>query len=175
MRKSGMTQKLNRSAALGPFVRTGIDAGCVACGEPIISHIGTHGWLGCKGANRVTSANVPFVLVPVPVLSQALSSKPASFVSQPTTQPRKPVAASSLPLGPQVAYVARYPVTHNAIDRLPPHDRKVYGLIAKGRKGGATRGHLLDVMKARQSTGRVDGAVRRLRLRKVITRQPVAA
>jgi hypothetical protein len=66
-------------------------------------------------------------------------------------------------------------VTHNAIARLSPHNRRVYGLIAKARVNGATRRGLLEALDATKSTGRVDGAVRRLRLLKVVTVRPIEA
>lgn len=179
MRKSQVTQ-LTKSKVLGPFVRTGMDGGCLACMESIADHFGSRGeWLGCKGVKAVAH-NVPFILVPV--LMKTVLDKTTTIPQErrsvtPASKPAssRKSAPASLPLGPQVAYVASYPLTHKKINELPPSDRKVYGLIARNRKSGATRGHLLDQLHARQSTGKVDGAVRRLRIRKVITVQPLAA
>jgi hypothetical protein len=72
-----------------------------------------------------------------------------------------------------VRYVARYPLTERAIERLPAPERKVYGLIWRN-KSGATRALLLNALKATKATGRVDGALRRLRLKKLIRVEAVS-
>jgi hypothetical protein len=109
---------------------------------------------------------------PAPGKRRGRPKKAATLPQERRTAPKPtetPLPRPGRALGPQVAYTARYAVTAGAIQRLPPHDRKVYGLIARTRTKGATRAMLLDALNARGQTGRVDGAVRRLRIRKVIT------
>lgn len=85
------------------------------------------------------------------------ASKPATVPARATerrtaaTATPAPARALRAPMGPQVMYTARYKVTDSPISRLPPHDRKVYGLIARTRTKGATRAHLLDALDARQA------------------------
>ncbi len=187
MRES-LTKAVESDAVLGEFVRKGIEAGCFACRKPVSAHFDHRGqWLGCTAAH--VPVDTPFFLtpdrrqmgrrvtpepLPVPHNGQERRHTPApttpkKVVPGATSRPAPSKPAVERVSGPQVVYVARYPVTASPIDRLPTHDRKVYGLIARARKGGATRAALLDHMKAHQHTGRVDGAVRRLRLRHVIS------
>lgn len=194
------TSSLDRSTTLSPFVRAGVDGGCMICLRSIADHVDARGnWLGCKG----TRSDIPLILIPDRRLMASLGqtagrTTPAPFArraddhtthtatkpapkapttrQEPATPPKaahKAVWARTIPTGPQVAYVAKYAVTHKAIANLPTHDRKVYGLVARARTKGATRPQLLDALDARKHTGRVDGAIRRLRLKKVITVQAI--
>jgi hypothetical protein len=184
MKATNGNNRLESSVTLSPFIRTGLDGGCVACFKPVADHVDQRGkWLGCNGAK----INVPLVLVPL------LAMMKAPQIAQLPTVPKGKKIAQAIkaakaqrhtttapvhfvkPSGPQVTYVARYPVTHNAVQRLSPHNRRVYGLIAKARVNGATRRGLLEALDATKSTGRVDGAVRRLRLLKVVTVRPIEA
>jgi hypothetical protein len=185
MKATNGSERLESSVTLSPFIRTGLDGGCVACFKPVTDHVDQRGhWLGCKGAK----INVPLVLVPLLAMMKA-----PEIAALPTIPKGKKIALAIKaakdrrvkaqpapvhyvkPSGPQVTYVARYPLGHNAVQRLSPHNRKVYGLIAKARVNGATRRALLDALNATKSTGRVDGAVRRLRLLKVVTVRPIEA
>ncbi len=178
---------LNQSSTLAPFIRSGIDGGCMACLRPIADHVDSRGqWLGCRG----TREDVPLILIPdrralaAPAPPQAPEPRQERRQTGPTPAPARRQLAQErvsqaparphVATGPQVLYLARYPVTDRAIDRLPPHDRKVYGQIARMRGKGATRAFLLDAIDAQKHTGRVDGAIRRLRLRKVITVRPIS-
>lgn len=73
---------------------------------------------------------------------------------------------------PQVTYAAKFPMRDErvkAIDSL--RDKQVYRLIRTAATGGATRAALLLALGAADHTGIVDGAVRRLRLRGLLTVQ----
>ncbi len=181
MRKS-LTETVSESQTLAPFIRHGLEGPCLECLKPITAHIDARGqWIGCQSKN---APDVPFMLVPArrkTDFTSTLTLKPDGngHDRRVNTPPPTPKAAPkevvkvsvSQPraiTGPQVTYVARFALDNPAIDRLPPHDRKVYGLIARARTNGATRATLLDHLGAHKHTGRVDGAVRRLRLRKVI-------
>lgn len=177
-------------SALASVVRKGVEGWCIMCNQRITAHMDTRGnWLGCSGS--AAPADVPYLLVPdLGQLTAAFRKQLGPIVGMnrrvtdlvqnaPKTHEVAPgttiAARVALPptgqvriSGPQVAYFARYPVTAPQIQRLPPHDRKVYGLIARKRKAGATRKGLMEAMRTKR-TGQVDGAVRRLRLRHVIT------
>lgn len=182
---------VEQSPTLGPFVRRGLEGGCIACRKPISDHVDQRGdWIGCDAPNL--PKNIPFFLIPDRrLMGRRVTPEPKPTNGRPVDERRSQPAPATLPQeprsnggttshptprhtshrglqGPQVTYVARYPVTHPAIGRLPNHDRKVYGLIVRARKSGATRLSLLEALGATKHTGRVDGAVRRLRLRKVI-------
>lgn len=191
---SKVVTRLAQTELFAPLVRSGADGGCLACGHKVADHVDQRGaWLGCPA---VGAPNVPLVLVP----AQGLGAMAGNGANPAQAQPRKeirgkvvvspagkenvaPRAAKAVdagkagvhPTGPQVAYIARYTVDNPAVQRLPNHDRKVYGLIARFKTNGATRKTLLEALKALKHTGRVDGAVRRLRLRHVITVKPLAA
>lgn len=176
--------KLSDSDTLRPFLRNGLDSGCVMCNRPVAAHVDHRGyWIGCPSLTD----NVPMILIPDRRSPQQDTAADTAhhYEPPPPTRPtprqdrqterrapqqhRQAPARRFLPTGPQVLYLARYAVSTPQIDRLPPHDRKVYGLIARMRGKGATRALLLDALDATKATGRVDGAIRRLRLRKVIS------
>ena len=185
------------TSSLAGFVRKGLEGWCVLCLEPVHTHVGHKGaWIGCRAPNapmrafllvpdrrnrrsegndrpatRSATPDMP-VTSPTPARAPKATRQPATLTQGKRLTDRTPLSTprpARAPMGPQVAYTARYPVTSPTIGRIPPHDRKVYGLIARSRAKGATRAQLLDALDARTATGRVDGAVRRLRLRKVIT------
>lgn len=189
------------TSALAPFVRRGIEGGCIACRQPISDHLDHRGqWIGCQAEGLPD--DVPFLLIPDRRIFNDRRLSPAPEAGTPTPppdgdrrkQPAPPVQApprrvqatprtltppplpkpvQRAPSGSQVVYVARVGVTARPVQELPPHDRKVFGLIVR-RKLGATRAQLLADLHTK-STGKVDGAVRRLRLRNVIKVRPVQA
>lgn len=71
----------------------------------------------------------------------------------------------------RVQYVVVTPPPARKITALPAHDLAVYKQIA--RRKGTTRAQLLTALGAEARTGVVDGAVRRLRLKRVISVAPV--
>jgi hypothetical protein len=179
-------------SVLSPYIRAGIDGGCALCLRPIAFHVDQRGtWLGCMG----TQADVPLILIPDRRVTPTIANPPpidttptARTASQSARTPArtrtvdKPAPAPAkrgrpagvaIASGPQVSYVARYAVAHAAVQRLPNHDRKVYGLIARMKTKGATRPYLLQTLNATKSTGKVDGAVRRLRLKSLIKVVPI--
>jgi hypothetical protein len=69
--------------------------------------------------------------------------------------------------------VAKAPLSAPRVKKLTDRDREVYRLIAR-KKAGQGRKDLLKELHTRR-TGVVDGAVRRLRLKKLITVASIAA
>lgn len=167
-------------SALRPFVRRGIDGGCILCHKTVASHIDARGaWTGCPGQTELP-ANTPFLLIPDrrflntvaqrPVVVERRQPAPVAQVAPPAAQaaPQTHRAALPAPRPSRVAYrVAGHP-SQRAVASLPQSDAKVYKVVAGRPVKGATRGFLLAALHAEQSTGVVDGAVRRLRLKGLI-------
>jgi hypothetical protein len=183
-----MTAKIARQVAespsLGPVTRSGQPGICLVCHQPVTAHVDSRGqWLGCKAGVR----GKPVTLLLVPARRRtdaellervsgtlALKATPAAtgtasegHKTQSSSKPSPDHVAN--PVGrPAVAYVAKLPVTHNKVKALSSErDREVYGVIRKLRH--ATRAGLIKQLNAEERTGIVDGAVRRLRLAKLIT------
>lgn len=168
------------SSALAPFIRSGLDGGCQVCGKRVADHMDKRGeWLGCRGVKT----QVPLILIPDRrnIAAMGVGQTPiaggrkilARIRQDGRAEDRTPKPAPVLVSGPQVVYVAKWPASHKKVLDLAPADRKVYGLILRGRTKGATRAQLLEALDAHKRTGRVDGAVRRLRLRGVVAVVPV--
>lgn len=190
MRQS-LVKAVESDAILSQFVRKGVEGGCIACRQPISDHVDRRGdWIGCQAPNLPN--DIPFFLIPDRrLLGRRVTPEPRvrtnghgqerrhEAEALPPTPAKKAAPRATSPVvrvsGPQVVYIARYPLTAGPVGRLPAHDRRVYGLIAKARKTGATRAALLEALGAQKRTGRIDGAVRRLRLRHVISVKSLGA
>lgn len=128
---------------------------------------------GCFDAVLSVVAGTPVSLrIPSPRHPTAPVRRPVPRTGPRLPLPRVPVLPPSLPRrGPRVRYRSLVPLTAPAVQRLPPHDLRVYRLIRQV-PSGVTRLQLIAAMRAHQHTGKVDGAVRRLRLKKMITVTP---
>lgn len=198
--RNSTVKSVEASEVLGPFVRRGVEGGCIACRLPISTHFSEKGnWIGCQALNL--PEGIPFYLIPDRrILGRRVTPAPADghdrrqltdgtvIVGSTAVRqrPRRSESAGGPALEPattapraghggrsQVAYVARLPITAKPIKGLPPAAQKIYLAIAKHGTGGATRKQLLSQFRAASHTGRVDGSVVRLRGLKLITVQPV--
>lgn len=191
---AGIAQGVVDSPALAPMIRTGQDGGCTLCHNSIASHMDPHGnWLGCfstKGgtlmlvavpaAHRVVSTSVIRRQQPHLIqqprqpaeLAQLQQPVPRAMRAPQIAQPAMPSiaqpAAAQPPYrvlsGPRVVYLALRAMNDPLVQGLSNADLGVYKLIRRRYKTGATRETLLQELNAQAHTGRVDGAVRRLRL-----------
>lgn len=99
---------------------------------------------------------------------------PSDTPAKPTPRHQKRTSArpvARVPRTARVQYVAVAPASARKINVLPMHDLAVYKQIA--RRKGTTRAQLLSALGVESRTGVVDGAVRRLRLKRVISVAPV--
>ncbi len=170
-------------------LRKGIEGWCIACRLSITKgHVDNKGnWIGCRAEG--VPADTPFLLIPDRrfFVDRRVTPKPPNGEithtngERRTTAPRtakspgvmgKPKGKPRGRQGPQVVYVARLLATSPEVEQLPEADRKVYDLIASRGKDGATRTHLLEATDTTKATGKTDGAIRRMRLKKLIEVQP---
>lgn len=170
----------------------GRDAGCIACRQPIAAHFDQQGhWLGCRVPNL--PPDVPFLLLPdrrvfrdrrvSPVTGDGNGRKETILEVlqeglENTTEPQlAPVSqkpnSGSFVAGPRTIYRVAPKVTPALLELLAPHERRIFDLVA-ARPNGATREQLLNELGTR-STGRIDGPLRELRLRRYIRAVPIKA
>jgi hypothetical protein len=116
---------------------------------------------GIPLSRRATDTRTPVT----PRIPSDTSEKPSSRPQTRTSGPRPDLRRA------RVQYVAVAPASARKINALPAHDLAVYKQIA--RRKGTTRAQLLTALGAESRTGVVDGAVRRLRLKHVISVAPV--
>lgn len=184
------TQTRVRPSTEREETRKGIEGWCIACRLPITKgHVDTKGnWIGCQAVG--VPADTPFLLIPDRrfFVDRRLTPNPseaevALVGTAPQPRRRAPAPVSAAPVakaigkprglqGPQVVYVARYPLTDSGVENLPDHDRKVYTLIHQEGEKGAQRKRLLEATDTVQQTGRTDAAIRRMRLKKLIEVRP---
>ncbi len=117
----------------------------------------------------------PFVLVPVEVAkARGLAVDGARLPAERSTGSGTladafdaPKASGTKRRPSRVVYVRLLALGHPKVQELPSSDQLVYRRISRSKRG-TTRKALLTGLKAQQHTGRVDGALRRLRLRGLI-------
>lgn len=147
---------------------------CIACGSTLASHFDKRNrWIGCRA---VIDPRIKFFLVPDrrqpdgqrPTVAfkaslAATQERPAHVPSLVThVRPTTPLHVS------RVLYKAKYGLRDPKVKKISSErDREVYTTIARAKRG-ITRADLLKAEKATDHTGIVDGAVRRLRLKKMI-------
>ncbi len=161
------------TSVLAKVRRGGVEGMCVACGQRVTAHVDHRGnWVGCAGAERTSQT---YLLIPdrrevVRAMSALLPSgrtpEPREGVSTPPTPQSRPGASSRVS---GVVYKAAGRYAQKVVEDLPPADRALWQLVARRPEKGWTRQELLRATDALKATGRVDGAVRRLRLRKLVT------
>ena len=172
MRVAKVDIQIPESSVLHSFARRGLEGGCVLCHQPVSTHIGEQGqWIGCSAQS--VPPDTLFLLIPdrrkaaltVPKSLERRGTTvrvPVPLPDPPATSPR-----ATQPRGSRVVY-------HLGLDKprviasLPETDARVYAVIARRPKQGASRLFLLQQLAAEQRTGIVDGAVRRLRLKGLV-------
>lgn len=171
------------ASSLGPFIRKGQEGRCLACHKPVTAHVDRSGrWLGCS--NGTVADQTTFVLVPAEPVTPA-TVLPEKIVAPAASQRPQARRFSTVKTGKakvhdeprraSVAYVAKFPLTHAKVTRIDSErDKGIYRLLRQHPAKGLTRAELLARLNT-DHTGVVDGALRRLRVRGVVTVQDVAA
>ncbi len=164
------------TSVLHSFVRRGTEGACVLCHQSIARHMGARGqWVGCTA--QTVPPGTPFLLIPD---RRFIGAQARAHVRVEARVDRRNVAAPMLPLPPTATRVAvpRVRVVYHVVpgkprlvERLPVTDAKVYAVLARRPKHGASRSALLHALQAGTRTGIVDGAVRRLRLKGLVKAQ----
>jgi membrane-bound lytic murein transglycosylase B len=127
---------------------------------------------GCYDEVMATIWGLPLSRRATDVRTPVAPRIPSDIPAKPSPRPQTRTSGSRPNLRvPRVQYVAVTPASARKINALPAHDLAVYKQIA--RRKGTTRAQLLTALGAETRTGVVDGAVRRLRLKHVISVAPV--
>ncbi len=178
-----------------------VDPSCTVCNAPVSAHFSKEGrWAGC--APMQANPRQRYVLIPDRRVVFSRPGVSNDYMVRATTNPSKdqsnrrratsavalrerqavilatptvpPVGARPTSLrAVRLRYVASYGIRDPKARRIgSERDREVLAVIARNRTG-ISRPDLLRALNAEQHTGIVDGAVRRLRLRKAITTQIV--
>lgn len=184
-----MTKRTSPTVAIDPMLK-GREGYCVVCEGPIAQHFdGRNRWKGCPA---VANPDVQFLLVPdrrataafsashkrqhsLPPYRPATAADYAQAAPAPVPAPsltRTLIAARDVRRRPhtqaRVLYRAKYGIRDPKVKAIgSDRDRAVFVSIARAKRG-VSRIDLLKLHRASTHTGIVDGAVRRLRLRKLI-------
>ncbi len=157
--KNMATLQIPESSALHAVARRGIEGPCVLCRQPIAAHIGHQGqWIGCT--TQAVSPDTRFILMP----DRRAAERPG-----PSRVPQISVPAATQKASQPTARVVYHAVSKPRLAAaLTETDAKVYAVLARRPKHGASRAFLLAALDATERTGIVDGAVRRLRLKGLV-------
>lgn len=141
----------------------GQEGKCVACSQPLHTHFDKTGrWSGCRAQ---VDPSLKFFLVP-----DRRQPFPPTHVVRKALASDRPLRAqpASVPQAGPVVYRAAYGLRDPKVKAIASaRDREVFTVIARSK--GLTRAALLKALRASTRTGIVDGAVRRLRLKRLIT------